>query len=156
MIKKLELYLYTGVKWTAVLMFSIMVSLCLLQVISRYVLKISLSFTEELSRFLFIWISCLGTAMALKKHQHVKMDLLISIFPSSARIFLESAVSIFTLFIYMILVYSGICVMAKTMNQTSAAMNLPMGLVYAAVPVSFTVMILFQISGWLNRKEKLK
>jgi len=156
MIKKLETQLYAGVKWTAIAMFALMVALCLLQVISRYILKISLSFTEELSRFLFIWVTFLGTAMALKKQQHVKMDMLIGIFPSSLRRIVEAAVSFFTLLIYMILVCSGIGVMAKTMDQTSAAMNLPMGLVYAAVPVSFTVMILFQLCEWLSRKEEVK
>lgn len=154
MAKKVENYLYMGVKWTAVLMFLLMVSLCILQVICRYVLKLSLSFTEELSRFLFIWVTFLGTAMALKKHQHVKMDLLVSVFPARIRKAVEQSVGAFTVFIYGILIYSGIGVMEKTMDQTSAAMNFPMGLVYAAVPVSFAVMILFQICEWMNRREE--
>lgn len=151
--KKVENALYEGVKWTAVVMFVLMIGLCILQVVCRYILKISLSFTEELARFLFIWITFLGTAMALKKHQHVNMDLLVGLFPEALREVVNLVITLLVECTYLMMVYSGIRVMMKTMNQTSPAMNLPMAVVYAAVPVSMLIMAFFQVCEWTERRK---
>ena len=152
--ERLEKNLYTGVKWVTILLFLGMVLLCALQVICRYVLKVSLSFTEELARYLFIWTTFLGSAMAVTKNKHVSMDLLVDAFPEKIGSLIHKAVAFFLAIMYLVLIYSGIRVMQKTMDQTSPAMNTPMGLVYMAVPVSMAIMIIFQIGGYLGRKEK--
>ena len=149
--KKVENYMYQGVKWSAVVLFVIMIGLCILQVVCRYVLKISLSFTEELARFLFIWVTFLGTAMAMKKHQHVNMDLLVHLFPESVQRVVNLIVTLFVECTYLMMVYSGVRVMMKTTSQTSPAMNLPMAVVYAAVPVSMLIMAFFQICEFAER-----
>ncbi len=146
MLSKANNTFYEATKALAVVMFIGMVVLSILQVFCRYVLKISLSFTEELARFLFIWVTFLGSAMALKRHQHVRMELLLERLPAGLARAVRLISSCLSVVIYVIMIGSGIVVISKTMQQTSAALNLPMGIVYASVPVCGLLMILFQFS----------
>ena len=144
-IKKLEENIYKGVLFVSSTMFITMVSLGILQVFCRYALKISLSFTEELGRFLFIWVTFLGTVLALKKNKHVNMELLVLQFPKKLQEIIKYLVFAVTMGTYGVLIYSGLFIVGKTMKQTSAAMNMPMGIVYAAVPISVVIMVIFEM-----------
>jgi len=143
---------YKGLSAMSCILLVLMTGLCVLQVICRYVLKISLSFTEELARFLFIWITFLGTAMAVKKNQHVKMELLLDKLPDSLKLVFRTAAFLLTLLTYGILMYSGAIVVWKTMRQTSAALNLPMGYIYASVPVSVAFMLVFEFTQFIGKR----
>lgn len=141
---KIENKIYEVVSWVTIMLFLVMVGLCILQVICRYVLKVSLSFTEELARFLFIWTTFLGTAMALKKNKHVKMELLVQSLPEIVQKLLNVLVFVSEMLIYVVLLYSGVQVVSKTIAQTSAAMNVSMGIVYSVVPISAIIMMIFE------------
>ena len=50
------------------------------QILMRTIFNYSLSWTEELSRYIFIWQTWLGTSIALKYKQHIRVEILINIF----------------------------------------------------------------------------
>lgn len=152
-VNKMEKIVYKGVLYVASTMFVGMVSLCVLQVLCRYVFQISLSFTEELARYLFIWITFLGSVMALNKNKHVKMQLLVQQFPFTVQKIIRYIVFMVTMTTYGVLIYSGLIIVNKTMQQTSAAMNLPMGFVYMAVPISVVIMVVIEILKFMEYKK---
>lgn len=153
MLRKANDAIYATTRIMAILMFIGMVVLCMVQVFCRYVLKVSLSFTEELARFLFIWVTFLGTAMACRKNQHVRMELFLDSIPVKVARILKVFGTIASVLVYLIMIGSGVVVISKTMSQTSAALNLPMGVVYAAVPVCGFLMLVFMMEGSLKRKS---
>ncbi len=155
-LKKTNDVVYNVVKGIAIAMFATMVGLCIMQVIYRYVLKLPLSFSEELARFLFIWVTFLGTAMALKQGKHVKMELLIQTFPKVVQKVISVMVFVLSICTYGIMIYSGIEVMKRTMTQTSAALGIPMGYIYMSVPLCAFIMILFEIGKFMNKKSDVK
>jgi len=55
-------------------LFAATIVVVLLQVVSRYLLDNSLTWTEELSRYLFAWIIFLGAALGLRDQSHIKVD----------------------------------------------------------------------------------
>jgi TRAP-type C4-dicarboxylate transport system permease small subunit len=57
----------------------------LIQIFFRYVLQSPLTWTEEASRYSFIWIVLLGAAFAVRKKEHVVMEVLVNRFPSRLR-----------------------------------------------------------------------
>ena len=146
-LEKVNDRLFEITRKASILMFIAMVILSIVQVVCRYVLEISLSFTEELARFIFIWVTFLGTAMAMKKGQHVKMELLLGAVPPFIRNFFEFVGRVISMCIYLVMIGGGIAVMWKTMDQTSAALNLPMSFVYLAVPVCGVLMLLIGLNG---------
>jgi TRAP-type C4-dicarboxylate transport system permease small subunit len=68
-----------------VLILLVMFISVLLQIFFRYVLQSPLTWTEEASRYSFIWIVLLGAAFAVRKKEHVVMEVLVNRFPDHVR-----------------------------------------------------------------------
>jgi TRAP-type C4-dicarboxylate transport system permease small subunit len=66
-----------------VLLLLVMFVSVLIQIFCRYVLQSPLTWTEEASRYSFIWIVLLGAAFAVRKKEHVVMEVLVKRFPAS-------------------------------------------------------------------------
>lgn len=110
-----------------------------MQVIMRYFFNTSLSWSEELSRYIFIWQVWLGSSIAFVDDQHIRVDLIFSIFKSekSQRI-LHLIINIIWFSFNVFLVYVGIKLLGSmsARNALSSGMRLPLVYVYAALPVS--------------------
>jgi len=118
------------------------------QVITRFVLKNPSSWTEELATNLMIWVGLLGAAVALNYKDHLGIDYFVGKMPIVKRlwteVFVYSCVTFFSIFVMFI---GGLNLVAITFRfgQLSPAMNLPMGYVYLAVPVSGVFLAIYSI-----------
>ncbi|MBV1908054.1 MAG: TRAP transporter small permease [Kangiellaceae bacterium] len=116
------------------------------QVFSRFILESPSSFTEELSRFLLIWIGILGAAYAYKTKAHLGLDLFVDKVPEKyqkmTRIVTELAVLVFA---SSVMIYGGLSLVMITLElkQTSATLGLNMALVYSVIPIAGVLMVLF-------------
>ena len=118
------------------------------QVFSRYVLKNPSAYTEELARFLLIWIGLLGAAYAVGRGMHLAIDLLPQALHGQARRRLDQVIAmIVMIFAATVLVWGGskLVWMTLYLGQNSAAMRIPLGYVYLAVPISGALMIYYTI-----------
>lgn len=145
-------FLYGGIKkisdlfekitayFTGSLVF-IMLIIVLLQILSR-TFGSSFSWTEELSRYLLIWIGVLAASIALKKGAHAGVDFFIERFPVK----LINIVSIFTsivmLFFLVYFTKFGWEAAVKARNITSTALEIKMFWPKAALPVGGVLMII--------------
>ncbi len=68
-----------------VFMFVAMVSIIFFQVIMRYVFNNSLSWSEELGKFLFVWLSWIGISIGHRRREHIKITLLVDRLPPVAK-----------------------------------------------------------------------
>ena len=64
-------------KWASIISITIMLFIIFLQVIFRYVLHHSLTFSEELARYLFVWTVFLGSAVVAKDNGHIVVGALV-------------------------------------------------------------------------------
>lgn len=115
---------------------------CVLQVFTRFVLNNSLSWTEELARYAFIWSNLLGAALCTQKGSHATVTAITDILPEKMQTVLKIAVNIIIILVAYVLVRYGIKVVLSTRQQLSPALRISMSYVYAAAPVS-GVLILF-------------
>ena len=109
------------------------------QVLARYIVKSPSSFTDELARFLLIWVGLLGSAYAMGKKKHLAIDILPSKLTGRSRIFLDNFISILIIvFAALVLVVGGIRLVYITLNlnQISPALGVPLGYVYLVLPFS--------------------
>ena len=122
----------------------------LLQVISRYLFRSPLGFTDELAGYLLIWIGLLGAAYATGERQHLAIDLISQKFNTTQRKYLEVMISVFiATFTICVLVVGG-CWLVYTsflFGQVSAAMELPLGCVYLVVPLSGILIVYYLIDN---------
>lgn len=112
------------------------------QVFGRYVLFYSLPWSEELARYMMVWISALGSAVALRRGAHVGLDILVQRLPGRVRTAVEVVALLFALALTGVLAWFGFKLANFNMMQHSAAMRLPMGYPYAAVPTAGLLMVL--------------
>lgn len=105
------------------------------QVFFRYVLNNSLSWSEELARFLFVWASMLGAAVVTGNHGHAAIKMLDSLFSSKANAIKEIIFDLVAAAIGLMLFYFGIKLVNGVWNQNSAALKLCYAYVYMAIPV---------------------
>jgi tripartite ATP-independent transporter DctM subunit len=117
-----------------------------MQVVCRYLLKDLPPWSEELSRYLFIWGVFLGAGVALERKAHVSIDSLVSRLPATARRAMEDLVSILVATFALFALYQGILIVRSMAGSYSTTMGFSMGWVFAAFPFAGLVFLCYQLS----------
>jgi len=112
-----------------------------LQVFTRYVLGSPLSWTEEVARHLFIWMVFFGASAAIRDGTHVSIDLLVTRFPPRVRAAIAIMNALLMLFFLANVLYWGIKAVDRMWSLPTATLEIPIGLVYAVLPISAVLMI---------------
>lgn len=132
-----------------VVIFGLLVIDVVWQVVSRYIVGQSSSFTEEFARFALIWLTVLGAAYINGQEDgHLSMDFLLSKLPEQKRWKRQRVIQITMAFFALVVMVIGggnLVYTTLTLGQFSSALNLPLGLVYAIVPLSGLIIIFFSI-----------
>lgn len=127
------------------------------QVVARYVFHHSLTWSEEVGRYIFVWISFLGLAAAFKAGAHVSLDLLVRYLKGVSRKSLELVNGALIVVLSSAILISGIKLFFLGMRQKSPALKLPMHWVYIVVPVSGLILLYFALRAlWNCYLEKKK
>ena len=114
-----------------------------LQIVSRYTALIpAWIWTEELSRFLFIWMIMLGAMIAVREGTHFVVDVWPDLQPRAAAR-LQIATNVFILAFAVVFVWWGIQFVRFGWDQTSELAELPMGFIFVAWPVAGLTWLLF-------------
>ena len=114
-----------------------------LQIISRYTALIpSWIWTEELSRFLFIWMVMLGAMIGIREHTHFEVDVWPDLGPKATAL-LRIVSHVFVLVFALVFVWWGIEFVRFGWNQSSELAELPMVFIFIAWPVSGATWVLF-------------
>lgn len=123
------------------------------QVISRYILNDPSTFTEETLRFGVIWLSLIGAAFVTGKGKHMSVDLLKDSFSKPAQRIINILIQVgFLAFAGAVLIFGGLRAVNIAWYQTSAVLQVPMGAVYAALPITGVLIVLYSL---LNIAELL-
>jgi TRAP-type C4-dicarboxylate transport system permease small subunit len=114
-----------------------------LTVIYRYFLLQPISWGEEMARFLFIALSMLGAAIAMKDRSHFMITILTGRFPAVVRARLEVAIALAMSGLLCIVINKGWSLALLNRNQESPALGIPMSIPYAAIPLGASLMLIF-------------
>lgn len=127
-----------------------MVIVTFAQVVSRYVLHISLSWSEEVARFLLMWLAMLGAAYGFKTKSHFAMALVVNRFGERLRRILGLLVTlVIAAFMALFVVLTLQLIFFAMIDQTAPATQISMALPYAAGPVGGILMIYYILrTGW--------
>ena len=129
------------------------------QVFTRFALPQPSSFTDELARFLLIWVGLLGSAYAVGQRMHLAIDLVSErLTPRRQQalgIIIELAVLAFA---FGVLLVGGWELVSLTLllGQTSAALGVPLGYVYAVLPLSGAIMSFYAIFAIVEHTRALR
>jgi TRAP-type C4-dicarboxylate transport system permease small subunit len=117
---------------------TLMVIMCvvvLFGVFFRYVVGDALTWTEEVSRYLMIWLGFIGAGLALREGGHVAVDALINRLPAKARRSVIFLVRLLCIAFLASVIGSGALLILKISGQITPVLGISMGWPYVAVPI---------------------
>jgi TRAP-type C4-dicarboxylate transport system permease small subunit len=126
---------------------ALLVVIVLLQVFGRYILQISLSWPEELARYVLVWLMIFGAAAAAASRSQIVVDTLLELVPASVRRALEALAALAGLVAVALLVWtSQPLIFGPAGRSTSPATGIPSFWIYLAVPVGGALLALFALA----------
>ena len=140
-LKKLNKYVFAFL----VTIVCFMVVIGSMQVFWRYVLKSSLYWSEEIMRYLNIWTIFIGISVGIPRNIHVAIEAIISFLKGRAKIVATMLVYILSLLFFILIIVIGIKFTLHGMGQISAAVRLPISLVYISLPIGGILSLIFTI-----------
>ena len=127
-----------------------------LQVFMRYVMQESLSWSEEVARFMFIWLIYIGISYGVKTGRHIHIDVVFNMLPVRVGRWLAVLADLLFFGFAAFIAWKGAEVVRGIVlsGQSSAAVELPMWVVYSAAPTGFTLVMFRLAQGlWIKLRE---
>lgn len=139
---------------------AVMVIGCFWQVFTRFILNNPSKYTEELLRYLLIWMTMLGVPYAYGKDRHLSINLITRSFGERDALAAKIGIEILILFLSVfVMIAGGFMVTANSAGQISPALHMPMQLYYVCVPISGILMAAYgvtRLTGFLKQWKEVK
>ncbi|KKE80245.1 TRAP transporter small permease [Bacilli bacterium] len=126
-----------------------------LQVVMRYVFGSSLTWSEEIARYAFIWMIYLGVSYGVKKKKHLGVDALNMLFKEKGQIIISMIANVSFLIFAIVITYYGFDIVLRV-TRASAAMQIPMEWVYAAPVVGLALTAIRLSQNLIKEYQQLK
>ena len=128
-LNKLSDIVNTLVEYVVAILMGLMTIVVFVQVIFRLAAG-SLPWSEELARYMMIYLVYLGASVGVKYGNHIAVEFLSTMLPKKGQDILEVLVDLLMLLCFAVIIYYGFKVVNVTMMQKSPAMQLKMGYIY--------------------------
>jgi TRAP-type C4-dicarboxylate transport system permease small subunit len=139
-------------------LFTVMVVALFFQIVMRFVFKNANTWSEELTRYSFVWLSMLGASVATRRSRNMDVDFIVNKMPKTLKnintVFTRGLIITFLL----VLIIFGISLVGITIKQLSPGLRIPMAYMYGAVPAGSALMLLFTIENIIRdiKNSKVK
>lgn len=142
-----ESLLYTVMKVFVAGLMMLITALTFYQIILRYCFNMAPSWSEELVRFVFVWLTFLAAGMGVRERIHIGIDAVVNMLPPALQKAAGIAVAIIITGFGLFLLITGWELTEGTHFQASPALGLPMSYVYAGIPFMGVLMICFGLNN---------
>ncbi|WP_432734849.1 TRAP transporter small permease [Maridesulfovibrio sp. FT414] len=138
--EKLRAVLY----WISVSSMTVMLGLIFFQVVTRYFFGHTFEWSEELARFLFVWVVFLGSALIMGESGHLAVQILPSkLKGTGSGIVLEIFINLCSYAFTMLLLVQGAKMTSVMTFQVAPGLGISMSVVYSIIPISASLMLLY-------------
>ena len=120
----------------------------------RYVIEDPLSWTEQLSRILFVWVTFLGAAVLYREKNHITIDMFLGMMPPPLKALMVWLIELAMLLFIVVLFVYGLKLSLDTLTQTFGALDISPASFYFAAPVSAAMMFLFFIERLVDPSKR--
>ena len=157
-LKKVSNTVNSIVSYTGMVLFVVLIVACVSQVFFRFVLNNSLSWTEELARYCFIWMHLIGSSLLIEGSSHATVTVIMDLMHGMARRVLDTVIELIVFFNGVIMLYSGTVLAYSSRTNLSTAMSIPMWIINSSVAVG-GLLLMFQAFVklavvWLDKPEQ--
>ena len=118
---------------------SAMFLILLAQVIMRYVFSRPLTWSEEAARFIFVYVSFIGISYAYRQKGHIRMEVVVNLFPQAVRRGLEVLINLGTIALFCYMIPFSFRFIGIQAGVKATATHIPMSIVYTALPLGMAL-----------------
>jgi len=144
------------VEYISFSMLVVMVIVVFLQVIFRFIIKQAIPWSEELARYLLVWISLLGTSIGVKKKAHIGVEAVVKMLPGKFQKAVSLLANALSMVFFVIIVIWGYKILGVVSVQRSPAMEISMAIPYSALFFSGILMLVYSLYNFLSTIKSLK
>ncbi len=128
-----------------ILLAMVIVTVVTVDVALRYLFGGTLAFTEELSRYLMVWVVFLGSALAIRDNSHIRIIVFVSRLQATPKFLVELISDIAILGFCAVVIFEGIRILPAQFQQNTTTLNVSMFWFYLAIPLGCFLMGIFVI-----------
>jgi len=150
MLERLSRELNRAAEWAMAALLTLMTLLVGAQIAGRFVFGASIFWSDELARFLLVWIAFLGMSVGLRRGAHPGVDGLVQALPAAAGRAARRAALLCSLLFFLVMMGYGGSLALSTWGQRSPSLGLRMGVPYLAVPVAGLLMLLHALAAGIG------
>ena len=151
--KKVDAVVFTLVKYACVIILAALVAVVFSIFFGRYVINKSPIWGEPFSLLCLVWMSLLGSALVVRRNEHLRVTMLDDKFGEKGVFITEilstACIVVFSLF----LIWYGAGLTAKGASNNMAGINVPYSVMYCAMPVTGVLNLFALVGEWLERSE---
>lgn len=112
------------------------------QILMRYVFNHPLLWSEEFARYVYVWLVFIGSAYGVTQEKHVAVTILTDRLPEPVRNALKLVCNLLVIAALLYMLPHSVKYLGRQHGLRSGCMQLPMSLVFAAVPVGYLLMVI--------------
>lgn len=120
-----------------ILTITVFVNVC-----SRYFFHSTIPWSEELARFVFVWVTFVGLVVANDKQEHMRLDFLVNALPNIPKKIIEILAYTISIVFLLLLVHGGVTYTISQWDWMSSALGIRHGLIYSIAPISLFYMVI--------------
>ncbi len=145
-ISRLNAWLLRGIDALAVVLFAVLFGVVLAQIGFRYLLGSPLVWSEELARYIFVWVCFLGWLMAVARNDHIVITMIRDRLGRAGRTMVMLLAELASIVLAAVLLWQGWAIAVRNLTVTTVTLPFPFVVVYAIVPVAAVLIILFALT----------
>ena len=134
--KKVENVLWQAVDWVLYLSMIIMVIVTFANVIGRYVFNHSIAAADEIARMAFVWLTYIGSIVAMKEGTHIRVDIVVSLVPPAVRKVFDIISNLLVDGIMILTIRVTMNLVMENLTYPMPLTKIPYGVVQAIIPLS--------------------
>lgn len=130
----------------SVILFAVLVCVTVWQVFTRQILDDPSTWSEELSKILFVWLSFIGSAFLFGERGHIAVDFVARKFPPAGQKALAAFVQVAIVFFALVaMIWGGYLASSIAWNQNLTALPFTIGWVYVIIPIAGVFIAVFAV-----------
>ncbi|MGI6031624.1 MAG: TRAP transporter small permease [Eubacteriales bacterium] len=128
--------------YICMVLLAVMVIDLIAQVFFRFVLNAPLSWSEELARWLYVWITCFGIGYGIQNHLHIEMEFFFNMFPKKFQKYFQIFINLVCTCSLLVILPAAIAMVQQQHSITSNTMPVPLSVEFIALPVGIVFAVI--------------
>jgi len=131
--------------FTSITMLTVMVTVIIVQVFSRQIFSYTPSWSEELSRVLFVWVSFLGICYGFKEKLHIGVGLVVNLMPEKVQDAFDLFSKVLVIILGFIMIYYGWQFTSLMHQNSMPGLRVPSSFLYVVIPITGFYIVIYGI-----------